>query len=53
VYGWIWSHLPGGRPGQVIGTVLLTALVAAALWFWLFPLAEPLLPFDDVQIIGQ
>jgi hypothetical protein len=24
--------------------------VVAVLWFWVFPAAEPLLPFDDVQV---
>jgi hypothetical protein len=24
--------------------------MVAVLWFWVFPAAEPLLPFDDVQV---
>ena len=52
MYGWIWRHLPGGLPGRVIGSLVLVTLVAAVRWFWLFPLAEPLLPFDDVQLTG-
>jgi hypothetical protein len=50
MYAWIWRHLPGGRPGKVIGSLVLATLVALALWFWVFPWAEPLLPFDDVQV---
>jgi hypothetical protein len=50
VYGWIWRRLPGGKPGKVIGSVLLALVAAAVLWFWVFPAVEPILPFDDVQI---
>jgi hypothetical protein len=50
VYSWIWRHLPFGRPGRVIGSLLLTGLAVALLWYVVFPWAEPLLPFDDVQV---
>jgi hypothetical protein len=50
VYGWIWRHLPFGLPGKIVGSVLLAVGAVAALWFWVFPAAEPLLPFDDVQV---
>jgi hypothetical protein len=30
--------------------VLLVAATVAVLWFWVFPAAEPLLPFYDVQV---
>jgi len=50
MYLWIWQRLPFGLPGKVIGSFLLIAAVLAALWFWVFPAVEPLLPFDDVQI---
>ncbi len=52
MYGWIWRKLPYGLPGKLIGSTLLIAAVVAILWFWIFPAAEPLLPFDDVQV-GQ
>jgi hypothetical protein len=50
VYAWIWRHLPFGRPGTIIGSVILVAAAVAILWYWVFPAAEPLLPFDDVQV---
>jgi hypothetical protein len=50
MYGWIWRHLPFGRPGKFVGSLLLTGLAAALLWYVVFPWAEPLLPFDDVQV---
>jgi hypothetical protein len=50
MYGWIWRRLPFGLPGKIVGSALLIAAVVAVLWFWVFPAAEPLLPFDDVQV---
>ncbi|GAB3819525.1 hypothetical protein GCM10027605_73850 [Micromonospora zhanjiangensis] len=37
-------------PGKLAGSVLLTLATMALLWFVVFPWAEPLLPFDDVQV---
>jgi hypothetical protein len=53
VYAWIWRKLPFGLPGKLIGSVLLVTATMAILWFWAFPAAEPLLPFDDVQVTDQ
>jgi hypothetical protein len=50
VYGWIWRHLPFGLPGKIIGSLLLAAGVGLVLWYGVFPAAEPLLPFGDVQV---
>jgi hypothetical protein len=50
MYAWIWRRLPFGLPGKIIGSLVLTAVAVAALWFWAFPAAEPLLPFGDVQV---
>jgi hypothetical protein len=50
MYAWIWRKLPFGIPGKLIGSLLLVSMVVAALWFWGFPAAEPLLPFDDVEV---
>ena len=47
---WIWRKLPFGLPGKLIGSVLLAAAAVALLWYVVFPWAEPLLPFDDVQV---
>jgi hypothetical protein len=50
MYGWIWRHLPFGIAGKLVGSTVLVLAAAAALWFLAFPAAEPLLPFDDVQV---
>lgn len=50
MYAWIWRHLPFGRLGKIISSVVITGLVVALLWYVVFPWAEPLLPFDDVQV---
>jgi hypothetical protein len=50
VYAWIWRKLPFGLPGKLIGSLLLAGAAVALLWFFVFPWAEPLLPFDDVQV---
>jgi hypothetical protein len=53
VYGWIWRKLPFGVPGKIIGSLLLVTIAVAALWYKGFPAAEPLLPFDDVNVTDQ
>jgi hypothetical protein len=50
MYGWIWRRLPFGVPGKLIGSLLLVSAIVATLWLWAFPAAEPLLPFDDVNV---
>ncbi|MFJ6196839.1 hypothetical protein [Micromonospora sp. NPDC092111] len=50
MYSWIWRKLPLGLPGKLIGSLLLTTATVALLWYVVFPWAEPLLPFDDVQV---
>lgn len=50
MYAWIWRRLPFGLPGKLLGSALLIVAAVAMLWFWVFPAAEPLLPFDDVQV---
>jgi hypothetical protein len=54
VYAWIWRHLPFGRPGKLVGSVLLALAAVALLWFVVFPAIDPHLPFNnDGQVTGQ
>ena len=39
-----------GWPASWSARVLLAAATVALLWYVVFPWAEPLLPFDDVQV---
>ncbi|PWU43983.1 hypothetical protein DLJ46_28445 [Micromonospora globispora] len=50
MYAWIWRKLPYGLAGKITGSVLLAVAAVALLWIVVFPWAEPLLPFDDVQV---
>ncbi|MCO1596418.1 hypothetical protein M8C17_14760 [Micromonospora sp. RHAY321] len=50
MYAFIWRKLPFGLAGKLTGSLLLAAATVALLWYVAFPWAEPLLPFDDVQV---
>jgi hypothetical protein len=50
MYAWIWRKLPFGLYGKLTGSLVLVTAVTALLWFYVFPWAQPLLPFDDVQV---
>ena len=50
MYAWIWRHLPGPWWARLLSSLAMCAGVVALLWFFAFPWAEPLLPFDDVQV---
>lgn len=51
MYAWIWRHLPFRRwPAKLATSLVLIAAIGALFWYVVFPWAEPLLPFDDVQV---
>ncbi|WP_027342805.1 hypothetical protein [Hamadaea tsunoensis] len=50
MYAWIWRRLPGPWWARLAAAFALTGGVVALLWYFAFPWAEPLLPFDDVQV---
>ena len=51
MYAWIWRHLPFRRwPYKLATSLVIIVSVGALLWYVVFPWAEPLLPFDDVQV---
>jgi hypothetical protein len=47
MYAWIWRHLPFGRPGRVLGSLVLALAAVALLWFVVFPAVDPHLPFNN------
>src|ERR1700754_2689841 len=54
MYAWIWRKLPfDGVFGKLATSIVLITGVLALFWFVVFPWAEPLLPFDDVQVTQE
>ena len=54
MYAWIWRKLPfDGFAGKFLTTPVLVTGILALFWFIVFPWAEPLLPFDDVQVTQE
>jgi hypothetical protein len=37
MYAWLWHRLPGRTPARAGVTALIILVVAAALWFYVFP----------------
>ena len=50
MYSWIWRHLPFGRLGRALTSLVLVTGVAMLLWYVIFPAIEPRLPFNDGQL---
>lgn len=50
VYGWIWRQLPGPWPVRSLVALGLAAVAVWVLFEYVFPWAEPLLPFGDVTV---
>ena len=53
MYRFLWDRmdrLPFGRSGKIAGLAALFVGVVAALWFVVFPAADALLPFNNVQV---
>lgn len=50
MYTWIWRHLPGGRAGKIVSSLVLVVAVSTVLLFFVFPWLEPLLPFNQLTV---
>ncbi|MFF7637185.1 hypothetical protein ACFZB9_29155 [Kitasatospora sp. NPDC008050] len=50
MYSWIWRHLPGHFLVRAVISLLLILGVVYVLFQYVFPWAEPLLPFNDVTV---
>lgn len=53
MYGWIWRHLPGNTPVRALISLMLVLGVVFLLFQYVFPWADPLLPFGDVTVDGE
>jgi len=52
MYVWIWRHLPGNALLRALQSLVLFALLTAALFAWVFPRVEADLPYQDVTVPG-
>ncbi|MBQ0864443.1 hypothetical protein ACH4RA_10225 [Streptomyces smyrnaeus] len=52
MYGWIWRRLPGNVYVRALISLVLVVGVVFLLFQYVFPWAEPLLPFNDVTVDG-
>jgi hypothetical protein len=50
VYGALWRNIPGGLAGKLSGCVALLLAALGLLFFVIFPLVEPRLPWNDVTV---
>ena len=50
MYGWLWHRLPGGWPGKVVCSLVLTGGVVGLLLLVVFPEVERILPFQQVTV---
>ncbi|GHG59125.1 hypothetical protein [Streptomyces griseocarneus] len=50
MYVWIWRHLPGNAWVKALMSLLLVLGTVYVLFQYVFPWAEPLLPFNDVTV---
>jgi hypothetical protein len=46
VYGWIWRRMPGALWMKLLCAFILVSLLVVLLFGWVFPWAEPHLPFS-------
>jgi hypothetical protein len=49
-YGWLWRLLPGPKVVKALIAALLFAVVVAVLFTWVFPLLDPLMPFNNITV---
>lgn len=47
MYGWVWRHIPGPMAVRLVTAAILVLAIVAVLFLWVFPLAAPLVPFND------
>lgn len=52
MYGWVWRHLPGPLAVRVLLALVVVLAAVAVLFLWVFPLAAPLVPFND-NTVGE
>lgn len=46
MYGFLWRHLPGPLAVRLLIVAAVLAVVVVALFGWVFPWVEPMMPFS-------
>ena len=50
MYSWLWRRTPLPTPWKIILLVLVVLVVAALLWYVVFPYVDTHLPGNDVDV---
>ncbi len=50
MYAALWRVLPGPTWARAVQCLVLAAAVVVVCFLWVFPWAEPLVPFTDVTV---
>jgi hypothetical protein len=50
MYSWLWRRLPLPTPWKIAMAVLAALVVAAVLWYVVFPYVDAHLPGNDVDV---
>jgi hypothetical protein len=53
MYGWLWKRLPGPWVVKLLQSMALASIVVLLLFVFVFPWAEPRLPFNKVTVDGN
>jgi hypothetical protein len=53
MYAWIWRHLPGAVWVRILWVLVIFAVVVFVLFQYVFPWAEPHLPFAGNGSLSQ
>ncbi|MEV0234787.1 hypothetical protein [Nonomuraea sp. NPDC050786] len=50
MYAWLWRKLPGTAWVKMLTAAVLVAVTVAVLWEVVFPLLEPMVTLDEVNV---
>ncbi|MFD9702934.1 hypothetical protein [Lentzea sp. NPDC059081] len=50
MYAWVWRRLPGPFALRLVVALVVLCGLGLLLWYVVFPLLDPLLPFSDSTV---
>ena len=53
MYAWIWQHLPGALWTRILWALVIFGVVVFVLFQYVFPWAEPYVPFSGNGSISR